>query len=657
MGAARAHVTKITVEKTESPARQEKKAGPAGSYEILRGYAHGELDPKNPLNAIITDIQLAPRNSRGMVEYVATFTLFKPVDISKSSGVLLYEVVNRGNSPLAFPGYPLEDSMNAGHAILLSGWQGDVTPAAGMESIEVPVAKNADGGSITGPVLARLYDLPAGSHTASLLNGFGALRYQRPVTLDTSRATLATLTSDSATPVPMAASDWAFADCSGRPFPGSPDPTKICVKQGFDPALLYQLTFTAKDPLVLGIGLAATRDIASFFRYAEHDDVGTPNPLGGKIVHALAFGTSQSGNFLKTSLNLGFNEDEEHRIVWDGMNSNISGRQTPINFRFAIPGGATNFDEPGSEGVVWWSDYRDEARHRANAGLMDRCLASHTCPKIFETFGSTEFWDLRMSPDLVGTRADGDIPLPKNVRRYYFPGVTHGGGRGGFASTSAPQPGCSLASNPNPSYDVMRALRQDLIAWVVSGTEPPASRYPRVDNGELVRPEAAAMGFPKIPNTPWPDGVINPFYDYDFGASFQYNDFSGVIARQPPVVRQVLPELVPRVDSDGNESGGIASPLFQNPLGTYLGWNVTAGGYYRGKICGFVGGYVPFARTKAERLATGDPRLSLEERYASHEEYVGRVKSAAERLIKDRLMLQEDADRIVSEAEASDVRR
>jgi hypothetical protein len=656
-GVARGHVTKITVEKTETRTQPGGKGGAARSYEILTGHAFGELDPKNPLNAIITDIQLAPRNSRGKVEYVATFTLVKPSDVAKASGTLLYEVANRGNSPLAFPGYPIQDSLNAGDAILLSGWQGDVAPAAGMESIQVPVARNPGGESITGPVLARLYDLPAGSHTASLANGFGGLHYQRPVTLDTSKATLVTLSADDATPVQVAASDWAFADCTAVAFPGTPDPTKICVKQGFDPALLYQLTFTAKDPLVLGIGLAATRDIVSFFRHAERDEAGTPNPTAGMFEHAVAFGTSQSGNFLKTFLNLGFNEDEEHRIVWDGMNSNISGRQTPINIRFAIPGGATTFDEPGSEGVVWWSDYRDEARHRAKAGLLDRCRASHTCPKIFETFGATEFWDLRMSPDLAGTKADGDIPLPENVRRYYFPGTTHGGGRGGFASSSAAQPGCSLESNPNPSYDMMRALRQELIAWVVKGTEPPPSEYPRIDNGELVQPTAAAMGFPKIPGVAAPDALINPFYDYDFGSEFRYNDFSGVISRQPPATRQVMPERVPRVDGDGNEVGGIGSPLFQAPLGTYLGWNVTAGGCYRGKICGFTGGYIPFAKTKAERLAAADPRLSLEERYASHEDYVGRLKAAAERLVKDRFLLREDADRIVSEAEASDVRR
>ena len=456
-----ARVVRIVVDHKESPAYRGQSFGNAGKYEILTGHAFGELDPTDPLNAIITDIQFAPRDQRGMVEYAATFTLIKPVDTSKASGVLLYEVPNRGNSPVLWPNFRVEDDADLGHVLLVSGWQGDLAPRAGLETIEVPVAKNHDESSITGPVLARLSNLPANSNNASFTSGFRGLLYQRPSTLDTNRATLVKFASDEARPVAIPADDWAFADCSKAPFPGSPDPTRICLKENFDPALLYQLVFTAKDPLVLGIGLAATRDVVSFFRYAQHDDAGNPNPIGGKITHAIAFGTSQSGNFLKTFINLGFNQDEAHRIVWDGVNTNIAGRQNPINFRFAIPGGATNLYEPGSEGVLWWSDYRDQARSRPVSGLLVRCRASQTCPKIFETFGSTEFWDLRMSPGLVGTKADHDIPLPANVRRYYFPGVTHGGGRGRFSTATEGAPGnCVLAANPNPSWDTMRALRR-----------------------------------------------------------------------------------------------------------------------------------------------------------------------------------------------------
>ena len=623
----------------------------SGGYERLTGHFFGELDPAAPLNAIVNDLQLAPRNARGQVEYAATFTLLRPVDPAKASGVLWYETPNRGNSPLN--PRPPADAVAAGHILLSSGWQGDLTPRAGLETIAVPVARNADGSAITGPVLTRLSNLPAHSTTASLMGGFAGLQYQRPVMLDTSRALLTRQYSDDGASIPIGPRDWAFANCETTPFPGEPDPTRICLRGGFNADELYQLLYIAKDPLVLGIGLAATRDIVSFLRYSEAEE----NPVRGLVKHAIGVGTSQSGNFIKTFVHLGFNEDESKRIVWDGVNPNIAARQNPLNFRFAIPGGAAGLYEPGSEGALWWSDYRDDARGHGTTGLLDRCRVTKTCPKIIETFGASEFWGLRMSPGLVGTRADIDMPLPPEVRRYYFPGVTHGGGRGGFSVAAAAGRGCVLADNPNPSSDTMRALRQALADWVVKGAPPPESRYPTIAAGELVKPEHTAMGFPAIPGTPLPDNLINVLPDYDFGPGFRYNDLSGVITKQPPAIRGYIPMLVPKTDADGNEMGGVPSVLHQAPLGTYLGWNVTASGYLKGRECGFAGGFIPFGRTKAERLASGDPRPSLEERYGTHDAYVGKVRAAAQRMIEHRFLLPLDADRLVREAESSEVLR
>ena len=620
-------------------------------YERLTGHFFGELDPAARCNEIINDLRLAPRNGRGRVEYAATFTLLRPADAAKVSGVLWYEVPNRGNSPL-HP-RPPTDAVAAGHILLSSGWQGDLAPRDGLETITVPIAENADGSAINGPVLMRWANLPAHSTTASLASGFGGLRYQRPATLDTRKALLTRQFSDDGAATPVAPGDWAFANCENAAFPGEPDQTRICLKGGFEANQLYQLVFTARDPLVLGIGLAATRDIVSFFRYSRDED----NPVRGLVKHAIGAGTSQSGNFIKTFVNLGFNQDEESRIVWDGVNTNIAARQNPLNFRFAIPGGSAGLYEPGSEGVLWWSDYPDDARGRGTAGLLDRCRASQTCPKIVETFGSAEFWGLRMSPGLVGSEADVDIPLPPEVRRYYFPGVTHGGGRGGFSTAAAPGRDCVLADNPNPSSDTMRALRRALTDWVVKGVAPFQSRYPTLAAGELVKPGHTAMGFPVIPGVPMPDHLINALPDYDFGPGFRYGDLSGAIAVQPPTIRGFIPLLVPKTDADGNEVGGIPSVLHQAPLGTYTGWNVTASGYWKGRGCGFAGGFIPFARTRAERMAAGDPRLSLEERYGTHEAYVTKVRTAARRLVGQRFLLPEDADRLVREAESSDILR
>jgi len=644
--AAQAHVTRLVVEDKVSPAFNGQSFGKAGQYETLSGHFYGELDPKDPHNTIITDLQFAPRNSRGMVEYSGTFAISKPIDMTKSSGVLIYTVPNRGN------GAP---NGSADHAdVPVRGWQGDVIPRPGIQTISVPVAKNPDGSPITGPVMERFINMAPGTKTLPINTApYVALSYQRPLTLDTTKASLTQRASQTATPVAIPASDWAFADCSSTPFPGTPDPAKICSKAGFDPAYSYELMFTAKDPLVLGIGFAATRDLNSFLRYEEKD-----NPVAKQVKWALSRGSSQSGNFIRSYINLGFNQDEAKRIVWDGVNPHIAARQLVLNLRFALPGGAAGPNEPGSEGTLWWSEYSDKARKRPGASLLDRCTVTGTCPKIIETFGGLEFWYLRESPNLVGTDAKADIPLPANVRRYFFPGTTHGGGRGGFSTATPAAPtGCLLPNNPNPETETMNALMAALADWVTKGTEPPASRYPRLDRGELVQPTKAAMGFPNIPGAPSPDGLINAVLDQDFGPEFNAKDMSGVISKEPPTVKQRITTLVVKADADGTDVSGVRSVLHQAPLGTYLGWNPTATGFDKGKQCTLSGGYIPFAKTQAERQAAGDPRLSLEERYKDHAGYVAAVSKAAAQAVKERFLLQQDADKLVAQAEASDVLR
>ncbi len=640
-----AQITRLVVEHTEALGHD--------GYQRLTGQAYGELDPEHPLNAIITDLEFAPRNVRGMVEYAATFTILKPADMANASGVLLYFVPNRGRFNLTGGGF-LAGARAQGHVLVASGWQGDLEPAEGTETLSVPVARYPDGSSITGPVLARFSDMPAGTKSLPILRG-GVAGTADPTSLDTSGATLTRRASEGSQVVPLRSSDWAFADCTRTPFPGAPDPRKVCLRDGFDPDYLYQLVYTAKDPEVLGIGFAATRDLISFLRYGAPDAIATTHPLEGRITSTVSFGDSQSGTFLRGFLRLGFNQDPAGRIVFDGSNPNISARLLAMNIRFAAPSAGALTYEAGSEGVVWWSSYEDRVRGRASAGLLDRCAATDTCPKIVETFGSAEFFNQRASPTLVGTAADRDIPLPSNVRRYVFPGVRHGGGRGGFDPNPPMDDCCGLPSNPNSSSESLRALRTALVEWVVRGTLPPPSQYPRLDRGELVAPTQAAMGFPTIPGVPLPDGILNPLNEYDFGTEFHYEDVSGVITLQPPPIRRVLPTLVPKVNADGNEVAGVASVLHQVPLGTYTGWNTVPSGFFEGRILTNGGSFIPFARTRAERLASGDPRLSLEERYGTHDRYVALVRAAAERLVRGRYLLQDDADRLISEADTSRV--
>jgi hypothetical protein len=653
-GAADARVTRIVI---DSRAAEGPVFPGVGQFERVNGRAFGELDPRDRRNEIIQDIDFAPRNARGNVEYVATFSLVKPLDMTKASGLLNYRVVNRGNSTTLASGGP------EGHVALVSGWQGDLTPTNANQTIQVPIARNADGSPITGPILVRFWNVSGSTSTMS--NPFGGPNRYPPLTLDTTQATLTSRASEKLSggehgPLStIPSTDWAFADCRTVPFPGTPDPTRVCLKNGFNSALLYELVFTGKDPLVLGIGFAATRDINAFFKHALQDDVGTVNPIANAITHAFSEGTSQSGNFLKTFIHLGFNEDEDGQIVWEGAWPYIAARQNPTNFRFAIPGGAAGVNEPGSEPILWWHNWADHPRNRHPGSLLDRCRSTNTCPRIFESFGATEFWDLRMSPGLVGTDAKHDIVVPPNVRRYYFPGTNHGGGPGGFAVSQPIAGGCTLPRNPNPHTEQQRALRVAFVDWITKNTAPPESRYPTLKAGLLVEATRKAIGFPTIPFTGMPanapDGLINLVLDYDFGNQLDYNDLTGVITLQPPVIKQVLPTLVVRTDRDGNEIGGVPSVLHQAPLGTYLGWNVRATGFYAGQICDFTGGYVPFARTQAERVASGDPRPSLEERYGSQEGYNCVVERAANKAVSERFLLAADATTLIAQAAAAGV--
>ena len=658
--ASEAHVTSITIN-TRTVAFDGRTFGRVGAYEQLRGTVSGELDPRDRRNAVVTDIDLAPRNNRGNVEYTATFTLLKPIDMRRASGILTYEVNNRGNHIL--PGFlnlgvtannPAGDGFlyNTGNVYLWSGWQGDLVfnPNLPAETISVPVVRG-----LTGRTFARFVTVPGNVNTQTL-PGAG----RTPFTLDTNQATLISIARENNVGVRtgvvnISSGDWAFADCTHTPFPGVPSSTQICLRHGFDPNLIYELVFTAKDPLVLGVGMASMRDVVSFFHHAS---AGQGNPIGGEIETTIGLGISQSGRFMKTFILLGFNEDENGRRVWDGAHVIIGGALGQFNIRFAQPGNIANIFEPGAEAPLWWGDYNDVARGHGITGLLDRCRRTDTCPKIFDDFGGPEVWYGRGGVGIAGTggtESHTEVPLPSNVRRYYNPGTSHGGGAGGFAVQQPPLPGLVLASNPNPEVDTRRALFLELIDWVTRGRLPPPSRYPTPRNGTLVAPTAAAMGWPHIPGAPTPDNVINALMDYNYGPSFRYNDESGVETNVVPPIRQIIETPVPKVDRDGNEIAGVRSVLIQAPLGTYTSWNPVASGPLHGNEGNLAAGYIPFAVTRAGRLASGDPRLSIEERYGSQEGYNCVVRNAAQRNVRARFLREEDADRLIAQAAASHV--
>lgn len=682
--AAQARVTRIVIDARAPLPAPANAPEPAIAYEQLAGRAFGELDPKLPVNALIQDIELA-KDADGKVRYVASFVIYKPVDAKRTSGLMWHDVPNRGRV------YAMDMAeRNAGDVLLASAWQGDnagntTVRAEGSltagQWLQLPLARGTGGERITGEVFARIVNR-AGPASQPLLVQTNPVPY-KPVSLDTAKARLVSRAGENqrgevSDERVMPPDEWAWASCSAdKPFPGTPDPTQICLKAGFDAKRLYQVVYTAADPHVLGIGFAAWRDLGQFFKTAKADDHGTANPVAGAVQHSIGRGISQSGNFLRGWLHLGFNQDEAGRPVHDGLWPIIAGRRIALNFRWAQPDGVLELYQAGSEGPQWWLPHPDPVRGLPSGGILARCMATRTCPKIIEHFGSAEVWALKLTPEWVGTDAKADLLLPEHVRRYYIASSNHGGGAGGF-DTSLPGvglptsgPACPgnnfgtgvLPANPVPHTQTVNALRVHFRQWVTKGTPPPPSRYPTLAQGMLAEANKTALGFPNLPGLrptlPEPDFVM-PVHDLDWGPQFDTMDGSGVPTLAPPRIRQALKMFAPKVDADGNERGGVPVVLLDAPLGTYLGWNVTAGGarpFHQGQICNYVGGMVPFARTAAERQASGDARLSLEERYRDHDGYVQAVVRAAERAVKEGFLLDGDAAALIRAAQASAVLR
>jgi len=687
--AAHARVTRIIIDKTEPLTGQNIP------YERLTGRAFGELDPSDPLNTLITDIDLAPRVN-GKVGYVASFFIVKPVDMSRASGLMWHDVPNRGGRITITP-----DLRNLSDVGLSSGWQGDnaganpvtapativpanastlapVTPSSN-EWVKVPVLTG-----VTGHIVGRIIN--RSGLGAQPLNVMGNPIPYFPVDpTNNAGATLTTHLHETITGIVTAGStipnsDWNF--CGGgtfaAPTPVTTLPVRLCLKDGFDATKLYQLVYTVTDPYVLGAGTAAFRDVASFFRYEPNDDFGTPNPLAGSIKWAIIRGSSQSGNFTRHFIHLGMNQDEQGRIVHDGAWPLIAGRRVANNSRWGQPDGVLELYQMGSEGPQWWHQFPDTVRGLHPAGILDRCEATKTCPKIVETFGGAEVFALKMTTSWVGTSAKNDIPVPKNVRRYYLPSSTHGGGNG--TTTENPPKnvvGCpgnnwgtgTLLANPVPATGLVNRMRVALRDWVMLGVDPPPSQWPTLAKKTLVEPTKAAMGFPSgVPGIPdsifLPENFIFPVFDYDWGPEFNESDATGTPTNAPPPILHVIKMMVPRVDADGNELGGVPTVQRDAPLGTYLGWNITSGPgsaaydgrpFHAGQVCNYVGGMVPFFKTKAQRLAAGDPRLSLEERYGTHAGYVAAVTAAANDAFNQGYLLAADRDALIAQAVASDV--
>jgi Alpha/beta hydrolase domain len=668
-----ARITSLTIVTKTSPAFPEQSLGNVLQYEQLDGTASGEIDPKDPRNAVIQDIDLAPRNARGMIEYSMDISILKPIDVARGNHTILYDVVNRGrkNSPafnIGGSATALGDGFleSEGYTLAWSGWEGDI--ASGIK-IKLPVAKNKDGSEITGRVRAE-YIL---NSAASTVDVTAPPAYEAVSTGNTG----ATLTRRVHQDDPKEAIDngqWAFADCSTKAFPGVPSTTKVCLEGGFDTNHIYELVYTAKNPTVTGIGFAATRDFIEFLRgegdkrrggrdHGHGSDANAApalvSPLGNSIDQAIIYGSSQSGRWIRTFLQLGFNEGADHNRVFEGAIPHKASNRGAFNVRFAQPtrlSGTQHTEKqfPGQESPQSWGDTDDPIAH-IFAGQLDRCRKSDTCPKITATETDTEYWQALMALNTTDAHGRRDFDIPSNVRIYHLAGTQHGGGDPLALPTVVPDAptNCQLPANGNPFIPAQRALLVALQQWITHGKEPPPSLYPTLRRHSLVPVDQIRI--PYIPAVHFTvPGLYAIRYHLDRGPEFDERDASGVM-NEPPRVGAAYAALAPQVDADGNDIDGLRNTNLQVPLGTYTGWNIRRAGFSEGDSCDLTGGFIPFFKTKVERDAAGDPRRSLAERYPTHADYVAKVTEAANRLAQQRLLLRQDADLIISQAQTAAV--
>ena len=624
--------------------------GLAGPYEALSGMAHFEVDPANPANRIVTDVALAPRNARGKVEFRSNFFLLKPADAARGNGAVLYEVSNRGGKGML--GYfnnaagsrdprtaaEMGDGflLDNGFALLWLGWQFDVPVREGQMRLHAPAATGG-GAPVTGLVRSEVV-VTERVHDHSLADR-GHVAY--PVADPDDPSNVMTVRDGVGRPrrvVPRGR--WRFAR---RTESGAvvDDPTRVHLEGGFEPHKLYDVVYAAQDPALVGLGPAAVRDMISRLKYEGSPELGLP---AGAIDRAIAWGVSQSGRFLRTFLHHGYNADERNRRAFDGVMAHVAGAgRGSFNHRFAQP----SRDGHPFLNKLYPSDifpFTDIVQHDPETDMRDGLLAGIQpghMPKVFYTNSSYEYWGRAAS--LIHTTVDGaaDAPLLDNVRIYSFAGGQHGPGRFPPRRTSGRQP-----SNPNDYSWFLRPLLLAMDRWAADESAlPPPSVYPRIADGDLVAP--GALGFPDLPGVGQP---AEPHLAYRavYGPEFRTR---GIVTVQPPEVLSAFPVLVPAVDADGNETGGLKMPEVAAPLATYTGWNLfRAGAGPAGVLSSMQGSYIPFPLTAGDRERTGDPRPSIEERYGGRDAYLGRVTEAALALVDQGYLLAADLAPILTRA-------
>lgn len=639
MACAAANAALVRIEVLErSDVLDGRAFGAAGPYERIVGKAYFAADPAAGPNRSVRDLDKAPRNENGMVEFSADLYVLKPRDPARGNGAALYEVSNRGRKgmlamfnraagsldPRAPDHFGDGLLLERGYLLVWLGWQFDVPPGENLMRLYAPRVRG-----LAGPVRAEIVvDRKTTRHSLADRN-----QVAYPAA-DPGDPKLALTVRDTANgprrPVPRGA--WRMVDR-----------TVIEMPAGFEPGRIYELVYTARDPAVAGLGPAAVRDIVAFLKYGGNN-VTMLGEHRRYIKRAYGFGVSQSGRFLRTFLYHGFNRDEKGRKVFDGVLAHVAGGgRGSFNHRFAQPSrdGHPFFNLFYPTDIFPFTDLEEtDPETGLKDGILTHATPPEARPKIFYTNSSYEYYGRAAA--LTHTTPDGarDFAIPGDTRIYLFAGGQHGP-----ASFPPARGGTGNPLNPNPYTWSMRALLGAMDAWVRDGTAPPPSQYPRIAQRTLVPLDA--VRFPKIPGVAFPTR-IQTAWRVDYGPRFSEE---GIVSLEPPAVGKPFALRVPQVDEDGNETAGVRMPQIEAPLATYTGWNLRAPEIGAPlELFSMAGSFLPFPRTRAEREKTGDPRLSVEERYATRAEYLERFTAAARRLADRGYLLDRDVGSLAERA-------
>jgi hypothetical protein len=647
--------------------------GRSGAYERLRGRADLEVDPTDPLSTVVFNLEKAPRNSRGLVEFSTPFLILKPVNMARGNHKIWFGVNNRGNCiELGFSAFPItrfpvtrEDNncnpvsvddigsdnflLNEGYVFVDAGWQADGIPDGRGKQLfpNFPLASEPDGATIVGPLRLE-YQTDTATFTWPLPDPPAGVRVWRPyeaADTNTAHANLTVRDREDAARVSIAPSRWAFGRCTAGQANLTPTTTDIRLFDGFAAGKIYEVVYTAKDPIVMGLAYVVPRDIGSFLRYAKLDDSGHPNPLATAgsatgIRRAYSSGTSSTGMYEREFLYLGFNEDEMHRKVFDGVTIYAAGSYRLFaNLQFAHP---TYFSMESSH-----HDFTSNSITPMTfavtkdpiTGITDGLLKRpRTDPLVIQIDGEFEFWQWKASLNVVDG-AGKPVRIPYNVRLYFQDGFQHIGATG-LLSPQQPLATCQDSNGMFAAAPVtLRALVRVMDDWADHGIKPPNSNYP--SKHDLATAQEYHAVFPAIPGIDSPTSM-NELTVFNFGPSFRSQGGNETIL--PPVAGRNYQVFVPKPSADGSARSGIHTIYTRAPLGTNVGWTADTV-LETGRKC--EASFFPLSTTKAARLAIGDSRQSLQERYTDHDGFVFAVAKAAKQLVKERFTLDEDAVRFI----------